>query len=559
MHRKFIIHLLTALVIFAQGLYFNEQWLTALICVVILLAFRIIQTKEIRWQWSTITIFLSVQLVLDLLGYYWFLEKGMLIFGLMQRCLYLLFCLLLMQFDSSLTEDVKEGFLHMMAAAGLVTTFAFMTDRLGQLQYVIDNRAAGPVQYANTFGILLVAALLLQLNASMKIHRRILLNLCLMVPLILTMSRANYLVALVMLVVALLIHPAKKAIFMPLVSSVPVGIGVLYFFDNSDTALRLMETADASEWHSRLLYYSDSLKMVMDRPMGFGTNGYHYVQSFYQTGSTYHVKFVHSGLIQSFLDQGIAGGLVMAAFMVSCVFLGKHSIDKRLVLTAILGHSLIDMNLQFPVVWLLMITMLAWEGDLRTFSIRPVTAAAMGLLVLLMSLMVLRPAMAYGRGDYRGAISAYPYYTEAYRQLLGKVGEDPAMADYGKKLWTMNPYVTEAYGPLAAEAKENHRYDEALYWYDQRVQYSPLLIEHHEAYSHGLILAATYWHAYGMDGKALEAIEQMLLFPAILGELAKERYTDYNVKHIPELRMTSALLKDYEEASYLKGTIEGTR
>ena len=446
-----------------------------------------------------------------------------------------------------------------MAVVSAITVFAYMTGMADSLHYVINGRASGPLQYANTFGILLVASILMVLTLEIG---KVWCNLGLMVlglALILTMSRAVYLIALVVIIAYMLVGKPAIGTYLSMAASLVIGFLVLRFFDDSSTAARLAEGAGASEWHSRLLYYKDAIRMILDRPFGYGYNGYHYAQSFYQTGSTYHVKSVHSGLLQAFLDRGILGGILLSLFMGTAVFFQKGGPVLSLICMALLWHSLVDMNLQFPVVWLLLILLYVEKGKGKKVMVRinSWVLVPAGTLLLL-GILIFGASLSYSMGSYRTAIDQYPYFTEAYRQLL-KDKEAPELEPYAERLYDLNPYVTEGYRSLARKAEAEGDYSNALEWYRKLVHYSPLLIENHETYSHGLILAATYYKAYGQEDRALEAIAEILTIPGNLAKLAKERHSDYNVKHKPDLRMTASLMKDYEEAAYLKSLIEGVK
>ena len=555
---KFIVYVLTALAIFAQGLYFSEQWLLALIIISFIYVTLIYKDGHLKWSRTFLSYWLLFYVVLHAIGYGFFQEKGMLIFALLKSCLYLIFYLVLIQLkDKGLSRSIKEAYVISMVIAGYLTTFIFVTGWLDGLNYVINGRGSGPIQYANTFGILLVAALMLLSDFHTKVWVKFLGSIGLVMPLLLTMSRGNYAVAFVMLLLVIIIARPSKATLAALATSIVIGVIVLVVFDHSETAQRLTQATGSSEWHSRLLYYRDAIKMILSKPLGYGPNGYHYAQSFYQTGSTYHVKFVHSGLVQQFLDLGVVGGLLIAVLMFYSVFLGGHSWMNRLLLMALLGHSLIDMNLQFPVVWLLIIVLLS---EVKSPTVELVGGKGKLLIgtcvvTLCLACTMMLPTIYAARGHYKKAVNLYPYYTEAYRMYLNQQGYEEGLVTYAERLEQLNPYVTEAYPILRDAAIQSGDYEAALIYSEKMVTYSPLLIEHHEQYSHALMLAATYWHAYGEDGQALEALAIIRQIPGSLEKLAKEKNTDYNVKHKPALMMNDALMKDYNEASYLMNKI----
>ncbi len=547
--------LLAALVIFAQGLYFSDQWLVALVFCLGAVAYVRMKDGPFANGWTVTGLFLVCNLLLSISGYLYYQERGMLVFSVLLWIFYIAFYRLLTTLSEDRTRDLTRAFIYAMAIACAVTILAYLTGWGDAYGLVIDGRVSGPLQYANTFGILSLSALILSIPREDKPYLLWAVRIVLTVGIILTMSRAVYLVSLTMLMSALILKKANKATILQFITSIIIGIVVLRLFDASDTAARLTVTTQASEWQTRLLYYKDAIGMILDRPWGFGFNGYHYAQSFYQTGSTYHVKFVHSSLLQAALDRGLIGGLIMGLWM-AFMILQKHlPTENRLVLLGILGHSLIDINLEFPIVWLLILLMTVEEPILfhekKTARLLTYFSA---LFIGTIALYMWQASYAYEQKDYEKAIKIYPYYTEAYRKLL-KDNDDLALVSYAKEAIAINPYMTESYEILASEALERLAFEEGISYLRDLVIYSPLLIEHHEAYSHGLIYAATYRHAYGDDEDALRYIDEIMAIPDSLTKLAKERDTDYNVKHKPDLTMTRSLNKDFQEALWLKSII----
>ena len=336
---------------------------------------------------------------------------------------------------------------------------------------------------------------------------------------------------------------------------------VLMIFDTTGTAARLGESAaQASEWQTRLLYYQDALVMIRQGFFGYGTNGYHYAQSFYQTGSTYHVKFVHSNWLQSFLDMGIAGGLVMGAFFFYIGFIRRMPWERRMAIFLMVGHGLVDIDFQFSILWMLVLVLIwknGYEG--RFISVRS-WHYGLGLMYALVLVYFLTAASLAAMERNEAALTVYPYYTEAYRQVMKS--DDPVdekKAALAQRVIELNPYVSEGYEVLRLWALEEDRIDDALMYSEQLIYYSPILIEHYEAYSHMLILSATYHHAYGNDGLAMERIGRIMTLPELLSSLANEKDTGYNVRHKPRLHTNGVMMKDYREAVDLLEVIEGNR
>lgn len=566
---KAIIALACLFTVSFQGLYFHDSQQIALIFVALCLMTMVWRRGGLKLPKDPISGYLGLNLLITLGLWPFVVEKGMHLFALTLALFYGLFWLLLDQLDGDEVAWVKQAFTWAMALFGLISTVAFVTGTLGALNLVIHHRVAGPIQYANTFGLLLLGALMLSFHQKMPWYLRWPLTMALTVPMVLTMSRGTYGVAILMIGATWVIHKGARQVAWPVVASTGLGFFLMKLYDQTGTATRLSEGFGASEWQSRLLYYEDALRMIWDNPLGLGYNGYHYLQSYWQTGATYHVKFVHSGILQAFLDMGILGGLLFVAFMVYLVFIRAYPMKDRLVVMALLGHSLVDMNLSFPVVSLLVLVLVLRE-DLGPAEGERVKENGWpkrgrwafllgGMAVMAVAGWLLSGVLLFNQGAYREAIHRYPGYTEAYRRMLRQKKTEAWMVPYAETLYEANPFITELYPVLIDHAVAAEDFEKGTAYSKAYVTYSPLHISHHERHSRTLIHGATWHLAHGNLEASESYVRQILAMPGHLAELANDRRTNYNVNHQPDLRMSPALMKDYSEAGHIMEKIKNGR
>lgn len=552
-----------------QGLYFHDSQQMALLLTALLLMAIAWRRGGLRLPKDPISGYLGLTLLITLGLWPLVVEKGMHLFALTLALFYGLFWLLINQLDDDAVAWVKQAFTVTMALFGLISTVAFVTGALEDFNLVIHHRVAGPIQYANTFGLLLLAALMLSLHWKMPWYLRWPLTMALTVPMVLTMSRGTYGVAILMIGATWVICKGARQAMGAVVVSTGLGFFLMKLYDQTETANRLSEGFGASEWQSRLLYYEDALRMIWDNPLGLGYNGYHYLQSYWQTGATYHVKFVHSGILQAFLDIGIIGGLLFAIFMVYLVFVRAYPMKDRLVVMALLGHSLVDMNLSFPVVSLLVLVLVRREG-LGLAEGKTVKESRWpkggrwafflgGMAVMALAGWLLSGVLLFNQGSYREAIHRYPGYTEAYRRMLRQKTTEDWMVPYAETLYEANPFITELYPVLIDHAVAAQDFEKGTAYSKAYVTYSPLHISHHERHSRTLIHGATWHLAHGNLEASEGYVRQILAMPGHLAELANDRRTNYNVNHQPDLRMSPALMKDYSEAGHIMEKIKNGR
>ncbi len=539
-----------------QGLYFTHIWLLWMVFLAILLGVSIYRSKTFILPKDNVFWFLCVYSLWSILSWFFVLEKGMHIFGVLKSLMYLIAYLLIVQLqDTDFVDKFKKYFIYLLALVGYVAMMSYLFGWFSGLSLVINERVAGPLQYANTYGIILIVGVLLLIREDQKLWHKMVLMIGIVIPLILTMSRGSFLVGLVLLGLSFIYERFQKATYITLATSIVIGILILVIVDNT-TASRVLETTSASEWQTRLLYYQDGLVMIKDRLMGYGYHGYYYAKNFYRTGSTYHVKFIHSSLIQSFLDLGVIGGLLLGAFMAFVVFLKRYDMNQRIMVMGLLGHSLLDLDLEFPFVWLLVLLLLSTKKASVKVSISQWIPIGLCVLVGFGAAYMSLSSYYLSQGDYAKAIDLYPNYTEAKRKLLREDITLDEKAEVASSIIDCNPYIDASYEVLKEYALSQGNFKEALDFSRAMTYYNPISIKSYEVHSSTMVVSLQYYIATKELDEASLIVAEMLALPESLAQLAKEKNTDYNVKHKPDLEMTEALMKDYVLAGQLSKKLE---
>jgi tetratricopeptide (TPR) repeat protein len=312
-------------------------------------------------------------------------------------------------------------------------------------------------------------------------------------------------------------------------------------------------TPKVSEWQTRLLYYEDAWTMIWDRPFGYGTFGYYYAQRAYQTGSMYHVRYVHSSLLQAFLDIGLLGGVALAAFMFYLIFIKKYDGMNKLVVMVLLLHSLSDITLQFPYIWLLiLIFSMNKEETVRKESTQKKEYGYYILVLLLLpSLYFLVVEASHYMDDYEKTLSLYHSHTEAARKYLSTRDYQEPQITLSQDLIQRNPYIIEGHLILRDVALDQGDYPLAVEHAKILVAINPLNIHRHEDYSTALLRAGEDCIKRGDVLQGKNYLETIRAIPKDLVRLAKEKNTYYNIRHKPQWGMTEKLNKDYEKAGEL--------
>ncbi|MBN2220775.1 MAG: O-antigen ligase family protein, partial [Vallitaleaceae bacterium] len=279
--------------------------------------------------------------------------------GILRFSVSFLFFLILSHCFEQNPIKVKKDLMKVVVSGAFLMSFSviwgmllFQEHSIGGF-FVQRGRIGGFFQYANSFAAYLFGAQLLllhQMEREKKFHFIDLgLVVVIQIGIALTQSRALILINVIFLFLsAIWLLRAALASFMGLL----IGQGILTFFiSNSNPQRALQISVSSSEWLSRLLYYEDGLHMIWVRPFGYGHLGYYYAQRYYQSGASYHVKFIHNGALQLALDFGLPLLLLLVYFFFKVLRKGINDWQgkKILILGTIgfFGHCLVDINLQF--------------------------------------------------------------------------------------------------------------------------------------------------------------------------------------------------------------------
>lgn len=347
--RRWLLLLLPLIMMLMQGLYRNFQSAIALVFAIILI-----------WD-SKVSIKQGMGVLL--------LATGLIIsdvfVGHSVNFLYeiLKIFLLFTGISVSKSEDKKAlvgGFyigVTIVSVIGIIA-YIFGIDKF-ELVNSIDGAKVmqGAFGYANTMALfsgigVILSAYYRSLNKDYKfIHECILIVNA--VALLLTKSLFAV-VALIFAILLTLFIRVKKSRKYILVSAGAVAIVVLGIFLTGNEEILLRSTVA-----SRLIYWQDSLKVIIKHPFGIGVHNWESIQYGVQTAD-YSVKYVHNGFIQLLLDGGIPAfaGLVMLIVYGYIGLIKKYTEKKSelylcmiTVLTFIVVHSFVDINFAYGIVW----------------------------------------------------------------------------------------------------------------------------------------------------------------------------------------------------------------
>ncbi len=540
---------------FFQGLYFYHEIFIVMCLVLIFLAILVHMQKGIYMERSLTTLFLTGLFVLYGVTCFYAIDRGMALMGALKVMLYLA---LYMLYTQLYTEDFKEKLLSAVIYSALVAAvigiFAFLNPQLGEL-LIQNGRLGGVFQYANTYGLFCLVGILLVIRRQDKSFFEVWSIAILVFAMILTFSRSIILMGLMVIIVGILME--RKHFmhhFAGLLSGGLIAFTFIKVLRLESISTRLADTSmETSEWVTRIVYYKDALKMIGKFPFGTGYMGYAYMERAYQTSSTYQVKFVHSNLLQYALDIGILGALMCCLFLLVQLFSNKMDLLLKLVFMTICLHGLIDFDFEFPYVLILMLIVIGVNSE-KILYFKKLKGLQFGILLSLIGIygyMIFPTVLAFD-DDYEKAIALYPIYSEAQVKMIKKMKEqDEEGARLAETMIKRNVYCVEAFAYLRDYYYGMEVYEKAKVMAQRTIEINPLNIKHVEIYS-SIRLECSQAALRDGDYITLKAsLELLLEIPDYLEELAKERLTDYNVRHVPKLEMTQVLLSNDKRADQL--------
>ena len=415
---------------FLTGLYF--EFCAALAAAAMLL-----------WLWRrgklTLRLNLASGAVLAVfLGYvlscFWAADRGLAPLGIPRALTVALGGLCLLQLSPE-QRRVCLGDLPLIGAAMTLICAPLQLVPALEFYFSVSGRLAGFLQYPNSFALLMLLGLeqlLLEEADRRPAWLRIACAALLSLGLLLSGSRAVFLIALAALAACLLIRLLGRRergllSLWPILGAVAGGalLSVPAASLSPGAGEHLSEiSVGASTFLGRLLYIRDALPVVLRQPFGLGYLGYYMTQRSFQHG-VYAVRWIHCDPLQILLDIGWLPAIVAAAALVRALRVKEGGPLRHVLLLTLLAHCALDFDLQYGSLFLVLLLTLDWEqGEARVFAPKLPWKA----LAALLCAAALYLGAAAGLGDFGSpdlALSAYPIHTLRLLDRLAEI-DDPA-------------------------------------------------------------------------------------------------------------------------------------
>ncbi len=385
---------------------------------------------------------------------FWAVDRGMAVWGIVRYVPVLLFALALMQLPAERVQRVWA----LVPLSGVV-----MTVLSGCMQYIpgmeerytVAGRLAGFFEYPNAFAAFLLAGLVLSVTAGDRSKWSWAADLILIYGVFDSGSRTGFVLLAVVLLVLLVLNRRKRAAAGLAAAAVccAVLVGVLSLSGLDSSVGRFLAISlNSSTMLGRFLYFRDALAVILRYPLGLGYLGYRALQGAFQTG-VYDVAYVHNGLLQLLLDVGWVPALAMVYVAVRSFLRRGGTVTGRLLLAVILGHSMMDFDLEFLSMWLLLLPALGLdEGTaLRLRGGRHAVLAAAGVLTCVCIWLAAGDAF-FRAGRIQTALAVTPFHTQALEYRLTQLTDLEELEQSAQRLLRLNERSTLGHSALANAA-----------------------------------------------------------------------------------------------------------
>lgn len=449
----------------------------------------------------------------------WAADKGMSLYGFMRYFPLVLLLLLLKQYSR---QQIQEYLLLIPLSGAFMTGLScvFLMIPAYRPYLTVYSRLSGFMQYPNTFAAFLLAGLILNSDNPRRCKASWLMDGILILGILLSGSRTCFVLLLVTLAGILVIRGrSRQMLVLGATLAALLGLTLLIsrvpFLEGSDR-FRSIDLTDSS-FLERLLYWKDAWRILLDHPLGTGYLGYRALEGLYQTGR-YRVTFVHNGLVQLLLDTGWIPALTMAIAFLKVLVSRKISPYDRLLLLILLGHCMLDFDLQFLLIWVLLLSVADEDSGRQVIVKKGILPAILCVCVLLFSTWLGVADFLHSNGRYLQASAVLPVHTDSLVARLGQPMLPEERTETADRILLLNPASSAAWGAKADAAMASGKVLQMIDCKKQMLRCSPYEIQEYYDYFQKLYKAMQMYLEAGDRVSAAYCANRLLEIPVMLKE-----------------------------------------
>ena len=521
-------------------------WSLALFSILCLsgIIYKIIKNRTIRIPTGKNIVFLLIYLFSFLIVEFFAVDKGMNILAFFKNLTILLFVILYLQFNTDKDVEVSKKFKDRLCCIPYSACITVMISLLLMINPNSDvfynNRLQGIWNYANSYGLFLLIGVFVLANKEKLTWRDYIVFAILLIGILLTNSRAIIILTLITIITCIFTNKinCKKIIIVAICFSLLFG-GV-YLFSKMEKRVN-KDMLESSEFITRLLYYHDAIKIIKDNPLGIGYDGWYYKQVEVQTG-VYDTKYVHNSILQVLLDVGIILAIALSLMLIMTFFSKKQNAISRIIMILILGHSLIDIDLEY-IYFIILITMFVdFKGVAIKMNKHKNLIICPAIILAIWYFLIFISDVCYKAKSYKEAVNIIPFHTEAIQEVLYDVTSKEEQLEYAKKALKYNEIVSGAYQALSNDFQEKGEYIKALEMEEKRLGYNQYSMYNYMVYANFLSKGIEFYSSNNQVDNEKIFLQKVLEIEEIINDVIDNTNPlCYKTIHAPEIEVNDDL------------------
>ena len=431
---------------FLFGTFHNfSVFLVALILQIIILIFYI-KNKKVNIKINSGLICSGLLFIFSLLSVIWAVDRNDAFIGSLRYLSIVIFNFLLMQLTKQKKEKVLEIIPYSAVLMLIISLIVGFIPACKHIVYTQGGSLTGFFTYANTFALYLLLGIIIITNKKIDKYTIIAITIGLIIGIMLTKSRATFILTILYFVYFSLnkYNCKKRYYFFTFIALFSLSSAILFIL-NKTKIINISENLGTI--FERLLYWKDSLKLILHNPFGYGYMGFSYKIYEVQTGA-YITKFVHNEYLQMILDIGIIPTLIFIIILIKSIISKENSKLNKLILITIMLHIFLDLDLQSIIIFYIMFMCLD-EKLYKEFEIKFNYTFTLGLLIVsfLYGYYCVASFMNF-IVDNQIANEMLSNYTEAKVELM-KSDDINIVHKYAEEILKNNKYEARAYNANA--------------------------------------------------------------------------------------------------------------
>ena len=475
----------------------------------------------------------------------WAVDRGMALLGFVKFLPLPLLAVSLAQ----ITASQRSSLLRIVQYSGAI--MAVLSGALSLFEkthsiVTVNSRLAGFFQYPNTFALFLLIGIIIVTEEKCSVARKAALIVILIFGIFASGSRTVF-VLLVLVSAVLLIMLKDKSKRLIIGGGLALGILATAIYavctgDMSSLGRYITTSLNSSTFLGRMLYIKDSLPAVLSHPFGLGYFGYFNLQGSFQTG-VYSVVNTHNELLQILLDVGWLPSALIVAALVKSVKDGTPMI--RLLLVTVAVHCMFDFDMQFIAIgFVAVLAMMLTDGS-KKLCLKSRAVSLVGVLLICVSVYFGAASAAYYSGRCGTAVSIYPGYTNAWKQLLVEAEDVKDADEIADQILRRNKSCSLAYSAKANAAYAEGDFAAVIENKEKAIELAKYSLEEYTNYFDMLRVGIDLYEQINDPYSAQYCREHLLAIPDMLEQV--ESRTDPLAQKLddkPELTLPDEYMQE---------------